>query len=157
MTTTNMSVISGKHALILNQIEIYVVLIIGNMKVFLYKKKKEKKLSFLICLIKTFFCNQVWLAHSPLSFTSKTSSFILMTVWSSSVWVSVPDLAQSLHTLMRESCEQLANNSSSPEWDMERENLKICSLRSLKVTRSNTEYVAVKSPLKVEHYTTSNL
>lgn len=42
MTTTNMSVISGKHALILNQIEIYVVLIIGNMKVFLYKKKRKK-------------------------------------------------------------------------------------------------------------------
>lgn len=56
------------------------------------------------------------MAHSPLSFTSKMSSFILMMLWLSSAWVSVPDLAHSLHTLMRESCEQLANNSSPPEW-----------------------------------------
>lgn len=43
-----------------------------------------------------------------------------MMVWSSSEQASVPDLARSLHTLIRQSWEQLANNSSPPEWIRER-------------------------------------
>lgn len=43
-----------------------------------------------------------------------------MTSWSSSRRASVRHLARSFHTLMRQSCEQLANNSSPPEGVIER-------------------------------------
>lgn len=60
------------------------------------------------------------MGYSPLSITSKISSFILMASWLSSARASIRDLARSFHTLMRQSCEQLANNSSPPERVIER-------------------------------------
>lgn len=81
-------------------------------------------------------------ANSPPSFTAKTSSFILMTASASSAGASVPALAHSLHTLMRQSCEQLANNSSPPEWIREK------TWTPSRETRPFASYI-IQSPLSL--------
>lgn len=82
--------------------------------------------------------------NAPPSVTSKRSSVILMT--SSSAQASVLDFGRSLHSRMRQSCEQLANSNSPPEQVKERKKKTIFSRFTFDTPCSVSEAI-LKGPL----------